>query len=69
MKLFHLPTLMLMILTGTASSYAKNYYVSPSGDDSHDGSISSPWKHIAFATCGGSYACSCTVNNPNRITD
>ncbi len=60
--------IVLAVLIGTVSSFAKDYYVSPSGDDSRDGSISRPWQHIAFATCGGSYACSCTVNNPNRIT-
>lgn len=60
--------IVLIVIIGLISASAKNYYVSPAGDDTNDGSVSNPWKHIAFATCGGSYACPCSTNNPNRIT-
>jgi hypothetical protein len=68
MKFLHLPAFVLTVLIGMLPTFAANYYVSPSGDDAHNGSFSNPWKHIAFATCGGAYACSCTTINPNPIT-
>jgi hypothetical protein len=68
MRLIHFPAPVLLVLICTIPALSKNYYVSPLGDDAHDGSISSPLQQIAFATCGGAYACSCATNNPNRIT-
>jgi hypothetical protein len=43
------------------------YYVSPSGDNANDGSLSSPWKDIGYALCGGEYGCPCATTNSNRV--
>jgi hypothetical protein len=67
MNFLHLPALVLTVLVGMVPTFAANYYVSPSGDDAHNGSFSNPWKHIAYATCGGAYACSCTTTNPTPL--
>jgi len=46
-----------------------NHYIDPiNGNDKKAGTISAPWKHISFATCGGSYGCSCTVKNLRKVT-
>jgi hypothetical protein len=67
MKFLNPPALVLIVLIGILPTFAANCYVSPSGDDTHDGSFSNPWKHIAYATCGGAYACSCATTNHNPI--
>jgi len=58
--------IIILVMIGIVSA---NKYVDPvNGDDTKAGTISAPWKHINFATCGGSYGCSCTVKNTNKIT-
>jgi len=40
----------LIFLSLLNSAYAANYYISPSGSDSNEGSINSPWKTISHAS-------------------
>ena len=47
--------------------FGGEYYVSPDGDDANPGTFEQPWRHIAFATCGGEYGCPETVSNPNLL--
>lgn len=61
---YHKPVFMgILIAAMQVLGMGKTYYVSPSGVDNGAGTIDHPWKHIAFATCGGSYACSCAKKN------
>ena len=46
---------------------ADDYYVATDGSDSNPGTITQPWQHIAWATCGGSYGCPIATNNPNKL--
>ena len=48
---------------------AANYYVDPvNGSDSNPGTLSQPWQHIAYATCGGDVEhCPSVGTNSSRI--
>jgi len=46
---------------------AADYYVATNGNDSNPGTEAQPWQHIAWATCGGSYLCPISTNNPNKL--
>ncbi len=49
------------------TAHAADYYVSPTGSDTNPGTLAAPWRHIAYATCGGSYLCPIATNNPNKL--
>jgi hypothetical protein len=56
----------LILLTGNC--WAAIRYVAPSGTDTGAGTINAPWKHIAFATCGGKYGCPCITSNSHLLS-
>ena len=40
--------IIILILASTSSSYSADYYVSPTGNNSNSGIISSPWQTVQF---------------------
>ena len=62
-------TLILLLFSSLSvlSANAATYYVATDGSDTNPGTITQPWQHIAWATCGGSYGCPITTNNPNKL--
>jgi hypothetical protein len=55
-------------IEATIVNTGRKLYVSPFGNDTNDGSFNNPWRTIAYATCGGTYLCPCSVSNPNPVT-
>ena len=64
-KLAIIMSFFILVLFSASAALATDYYVSPSGSDLGTGTIDSPWQHIAYALCGGSYHCPIKTTNPN----
>lgn len=70
-KPMHIGSFVILILGWAAliplTAHAADYYVAPNGDDTNPGTLAAPWRHIAYATCGGSYLCPIATNNSNKL--
>jgi len=67
-RMIHFSLFFFVIFCIPVFANAADYYVATNGNDSNPGTEAQPWQHIAYATCGGSYLCPVTTNNPNKLT-
>jgi hypothetical protein len=58
---FFLPAFIVFFLSLTATAQVNNYYVSPAGSDSGDGSQARPWLTLAHATSAATIGSSGTI--------